>query len=746
MKRTMQRMKMGLTGLVVATGLLTAGPALGAAPADSVTTRLLKNDPGYTHLQMAFPTQLEMKDVVIEGESFMKLGDIKGELRSGQEAGCPDLPAAVRRLRIPNKSMMHLEVANAEYYELQGVRLAPSKGAISREILPEQVPYTFGDEYQKDEFWPRDIAQLGDPWIMRDQRGQDLRITPFQYNPVTKTLRVYTNIELVAYAEGDDDRNTLPMNARSNNRLGWHQMYEETFLNWEPWDFPIFVPYEPEMLVITPEKWTDEIEPLVDHHNDNGIWTVVRTIEDIGDTPDEIRDYIATRYHAWDISYVLLVGDYEDIPSDLVNYVSSTGATDPTYGFITGNDHQPEVLVGRFSAKTDADVETQVERTIRYENQFAIINLWRNNAMGIGSDDGNGSNADDNELDWEHLDEIRDGLLAAGYNNVAQVYEPNDNAADVKTAIEDGLGVINYTGHGSSGAWSTSGFDRNDVDALQNSNQLPWIISVACVNGQFHTANDCFAERWLRATDSAGEPTGAVAAFMSSVNQYWGAPMEAQDVIGDRTADRSIDRFGNLCAAGTASMVSAYGAQGREMIETWTIFGDPALNLRARPLILIPILWPQWKLNLDRVEPLDPRILEFTNDSQTPRFVELEWNEDWIHVEPSMMVIEPGKTMQVAVYADVTRGPLAPGEYTASIVARDLNEGTADQGRMVRMEVVDAVCTGDLDGDGAVDIGDLLEILSQWGTCTGGCSADTNDDRRVDVTDLLTVIAKWGSC
>ena len=41
--------------------------------------------------------------------------------------------------------------------------------------------------------------------------------------------------------------------------------------------------------------------------------------------------------------------------------------------------------------------------------------------------------------------------------------------------------------------------------------------------------------------------------------------------------------------------------------------------------------------------------------------------------------------------------------------------------RMVRMDVTDAVCTGDLDGDGTVNIGDLLEILSQWGTCTGGC-------------------------
>ena len=119
---------------------------------------------------------------------------------------------------------------------------------------------------------------------------------------------------------------------------------------------------------------------------------------------------------------------------------------------------------------------------------------WRNNALGVASNDNNVAIADDNELDWEHLNEIRDDLLAAGYDNVAQVYEPNDDPADVKAAIEAGLGVINYTGHGESDKWWSTKFDVDDVDALENSNQLPWIISVACVNGQFHLeGDDCFA-------------------------------------------------------------------------------------------------------------------------------------------------------------------------------------------------------------------------------------------------------------
>ena len=56
----------------------------------------------------------------------------------------------------------------------------------------------------------------------------------------------------------------------------------------------------------------------------------------------------------------------------------------------------------------------------------------------------------------------------------------------------------------------------------------PFIWSVACVNGEFNVGT-CFAETWLRATDSDGNPTGAIATLMSTVNQAWNPPMEGQD-------------------------------------------------------------------------------------------------------------------------------------------------------------------------------------------------------------------------
>jgi hypothetical protein len=49
---------------------------------------------------------------------------------------------------------------------------------------------------------------------------------------------------------------------------------------------------------------------------------------------------------------------------------------------------------------------------------------------------------------------------------------------------------------------------------------------------------------------------------------------------------------------------------------------------------------------------------------------------------------------------------------------------------------------GDLDGNGAVDGGDLGALLSAWGACAG-CAADLNGDGVVDGADLGLVLTAW---
>ena len=53
---------------------------------------------------------------------------------------------------------------------------------------------------------------------------------------------------------------------------------------------------------------------------------------------------------------------------------------------------------------------------------------------------------------------------------------------------------------------------------------------------------------------------------------------------------------------------------------------------------------------------------------------------------------------------------------------------------------------GDLDGDGDVDIADLLILLGSWGLCDdcNNCTADLDENCSVSTTDLLLLFANWG--
>ena len=151
----------------------------------------------------------------------------------------------------------------------------------------------------------------------------------------------------------------------------------------------------------------------------------------------------------------------------------------------------------------------------------------------------------------------------------------------VATAVNSGVGIISYCGHGAEQQWVTSGFNNNNVNALTNVGKLPFILSVACVNGEYHTGT-CFAEAWLRATHN-GEPTGAAGFLGSTINQPWNSPMCAQDamidlLVGTTPADQKFT-FGGMFFNGEIHMLDVYNDV--EVFRTWILFGDPTLQMRT---------------------------------------------------------------------------------------------------------------------------------------------------------------------
>jgi len=55
-----------------------------------------------------------------------------------------------------------------------------------------------------------------------------------------------------------------------------------------------------------------------------------------------------------------------------------------------------------------------------------------------------------------------------------------------------------------------------------------------------------------------------------------------------------------------------------------------------------------------------------------------------------------------------------------------------------------AECTGDLNGDGALTIQDLLIILGDFG-CTSSCEGDVDGDGAVTIYDALSFLSLFGT-
>jgi len=567
---------MGRRLLMVAMGLLYAGSVaaervdLGTG-VDGVNVVLEQSNP--EHIVVRFDVgAFDREAVDINGESYnlLKVADeplwtVEGE---------PSLPKLCRAVIIPDDARMEVNILKSEYVEFHNMPVAPSKGHLPRTVNPDLVRYTFGNVYQEHEWYPGPVADIREPFILRDYRGAVVELNAFQYNPGTQTLRVYTSVTVEVVSAGPGEINVLENSKRSEVLIpDFELIYKRRFLNYQE----VSQKYTPvsefgDILVISYDAFSAEMQPYVDWKMQKGIKTTLVNLSTIGNVATSIKNFIHAMYDSTNLAFVLLVGD----SPQLTTFTSGGGGADPMYATLAGGDSYPEIFVGRFSAENVDQVATQVERTITYESG-PVGGTWFHKGTGIASNQGPGHNG---EYDNAHMDLIRQDLLNYTYTSVDQFYDPSATASMVTNALNEGRSIINYCGHGSTTAWSTTGFSNSNVNALVNDNMLPFIFSVACVNGQF-TGYTCFAEAWMRATHSGGEPTGAIACYMSSINQSWNPPMWAQDEAVDLLVSDAMSTYGGLAFNGSCHMIDMEGAGGVAMYETWIIFGDPSVQVRT---------------------------------------------------------------------------------------------------------------------------------------------------------------------
>lgn len=506
------------------------------------------------------------------------------------EKGSPMLPVFGESFVLPANGAISIEITASTYVDYPNVLVLPSKGNLKRNVNPATIPYEFGAIYTKNEFYPSKPLTGLNPFIARTVRGQVVQAAPFQYNPITKVLRVYSSITFKIICDSDKKGiNELGAITTKSSDL---KSYSKLFANLNGQDKYNVVEEEGEMLVLAHDSFINEVRPLVEWKNKKGIKTDLVSANVTGATTQALKDYVAAYYgNHPNLKYLLLVGDADKIPA--YSYGSSSGEelySDSYYGQLTGDDLYPELFVGRLSG-IEPDIEVMVKRIIEYETKPKAGN-WMTKAIGLASGEGAGY-GDDGEADWQHLRGLRNELLAFGYTKVFEFYDGSRNQGDasgdpvsasILEALNEGVGLFNYAGHGDFNTFISGNFGSTQVNSASNEGMYPFVVSVACNNGTFVGAN-CLAETWLKSR-KANSPMGAIATCASSILMAWAPPMQTQDemtaINTQAYTDNQKTTLGGLFYNAQMSMLEQYGSEGNQVMQTWVFFGDPSVDFRNK--------------------------------------------------------------------------------------------------------------------------------------------------------------------
>ena len=509
------------------------------------------------------------------------------------EKGAPNLPMYPISMIVGDEAEMEVSIVKSQYVDFENIEVAPSKGNFSRQINPDDVPYVYGDMYQKDAFYPARQAELGEPYILRDFRGQNMMVYPYAYNPVTKTLRVYTYLRIEANKVSDNGVNKK-LNRKRSNVVDpeVNASYKRRFINYPSKERYAFLEDEGEMLIVCADKYMAAVESLVEWKNISGRPT---TMVAVSKTGSDLKSYVQKYYNENpEFTYLLLVGEHSDIPAQSM----SGGRSDVYYGMLDGNDEYEEVFVGRLSVNSMSDAVNQVNKIIYYERDIDESATWLTRASGIAADEGEGHYG---EIDYQHMDFIRDTLLHYTYTDISRYYANVNNPVAPQMIVDysKGLGLINYCNHGTPTSWAVASFSTEEVHRLTNDNKWPIVWSVACNNGEFDF-DECFGEAWMRAVNPAtGASTGAIGGMFSWISQPWQPPMYGQDemnAILTEWRDGYKHTLGGASCNGSMYMMDMDPSEGPRTHNTWILFGDPSLMVRTEAPKSMDVNVPQKEL------------------------------------------------------------------------------------------------------------------------------------------------------
>lgn len=507
----------------------------------------------------------------VNGKKYSKI-NLENTIATTLEKGFPELPVLSASIMTNNCNNVEVKIKSVKYKTVSCLPVIPSKGSLKRNVDPTKIAMEESGIYRQDKYYPEKIVSCSSPYYIRNAQGVSIRIMPFSYNGAKNELRIAEEIEFSIEEMGSSRQADISkaITPEYDNLYNTHFLNYENNLRYTP------VMASDKMIIITASKYIDAADELASWKNRIGIKTdvYIYPTETGGSGANNVKQFIQSKYDSDGISYITLIGDFEDIPSEMVNAGSEVVSSDPDFAMLSGNDLYADAFVGRISVETKAEADIVVQKIINYEKTPDIGANWYKKAISIGSCEGS-------PADYQWLrDSINPVLSDYNYSSIDGIYEDWDGNAsgtenDMTKYVNNGRGLINFMGHGSPDGFGFSSpwwYGQDLIDNLSNGNKLPIIIPLACNLGQFENRT-CAAESWIRNPNG-----GAIAIVASSPLMDWNPPQTAQVEINRLFAAESHLSFGAYFYNSEMKMLDVWGSNGDNTMRTWNYFGDPSVQ------------------------------------------------------------------------------------------------------------------------------------------------------------------------
>ena len=494
-------------------------------------------------------------------------------------AGAPDLPSGSTMVAIPDGATPSIRMVGARTKSIQNVDLIP---APQPRLDNDSSPAVYERDmsiYNRNAFYPATPYQISEVMTVRGVEMVEVGVMPFQYNPVTKELIVYEDLELELTIEGGDG-SYGDIRYRTPE---WDQILSDMILNRDvlpevDYGEKLRKHYENretgcEYMIITPdnEDFTILADSIKKFRTEQGVPTEVFTVTQCGgNTQTAIRNFIRNAYNNWDMppAAVLILGDHNSDPTQgVVSYTMNNHPggdgynpyiSDHAYS-VMGNNHMPQIILGRITGRNYEELYHMIKKDLDYERQpptdpyfydhpitamgfqlerwfqlcSEVVNgFWelelgkhpvRQNAIYQGTPGSLWST-------YEHTNEVLGYFGPGGCNYIPETMSHltdwSATGNTVNEAINKGAFLIQHRDHGAEEVWGEPSYSIGYIKRLANPN-LTYVMSNNCLTGRFNYngVDGCFAEAFHRHQYGALGLIAATEVSYSFVNDIyvWGA-------------------------------------------------------------------------------------------------------------------------------------------------------------------------------------------------------------------------------